>query len=375
MPINTTQEILEDIRQGQMVILMDDEDRENEGDLIIAAETVRAEHITFFAVEACGLICLTLTEERARALALPQMVQHNNSQHETNFTVSIDAAGLEQPGISSESRALTVEAAISENAGPDSIVQPGHVFPLVAKPGGVLRRAGHTEAGCDLARLAGFRPAAVIVEIVNEDGSMARRPQLEVFADKHGLKIGTIADLIAYRAMHEQTIERLHEREITTEFGPFRLVTFKDLIDDRLHFALVRGQPDMSMPVMVRVHVLNTLRDLFHATREAQSPSWSLTAALQRIAQEGEGVLVLVSRESAPELEYEQILSYPQLPERPSSGGERGEQFWRVNGTGSQILKSLGVVKMRLLSSPTRFSAISGFNLEIVEFIARDPRS
>ena len=372
MPLSATREILEEIRQGHMVILMDDEDRENEGDLIIATEAVRPEHITFFAVQACGLICLTMTEQRAQRLALSQMVHHNNSQHETNFTVSIDAAVLNEPGITSSSRARTVHAAIAADASPGDIIQPGHVFPLIAKPGGVLTRAGHTEAGCDLARLAGFEPSSLIVEIVNEDGTMARRPQLEQFADTHDLKIGTIADLIAYRALHDQTVERLLEKNIDTEYGPFRLITFRDLIDGRLHYALVYGEFDRASPVMVRVHVLNTLRDLFQATREQQRPSWSLHAALQRIAAEGQGVLVLVSREIPNDLIREQIRVFPGLPDLSASTGAMGQHFWRVNGTGSQILKDLGVHQMRLLSSPARFSGISGFNLEIVEFIERD---
>ncbi len=373
MPLSPTLDIIDDIRQGRMVVLMDDEDRENEGDLIIAAEAVKPEHITFFAVEACGLICLTLTEARARRLELPQMVRHNLSQHETNFTVSIDAAELEGPGISSESRARTVQAAIAADAGPEHIVQPGHVFPLIAKPGGVLVRAGHTEAGCDLARLAGFEPAALIVEIVNEDGTMARRPQLEQFAARHGLKIGTIADLIAYRALHDQTVRRIVDRAVDSEYGPYRLVAYEDLIDDgQVHYAMVWGEVDGDDPVLVRVHVLNTLRDLLSALRPGKARSWSLQAAMQRIAAEGRGVVVLVAHSTSGDELREQLEQFPDLPEVRSSQSEQGQQFWRVNGTGSQILKDLGVHQMRLLSSPARFSAISGFNLEIVEFIERD---
>jgi 3,4-dihydroxy 2-butanone 4-phosphate synthase / GTP cyclohydrolase II len=369
MPTSTIQEIIADIRAGRMVILMDDEDRENEGDLIIAAEAVTPEHITFFATHACGLICLPITEERARRLSLPLMVQKNQSQHETNFTVSIDAATLPAAGITSIGRAATVRAAVAANATAGDIVQPGHIFPLVAKPGGVLTRAGHTEAGCDLARLAGFEPAALIVEIVNEDGTMARRPQLEEYATRHGLRIGTIADLIAYRALHDQTVQRLEEKTIETAFGEFRLLSYRDLIDGRLHFALVKGELDVSEPTLVRVHVLNVLRDLFRAERPGHPRSWSLHEAMARIAKEGSGVLVLVSRHESTAEISEQLQVFPDIPERRGSTSEQGQQFWRVNGTGSQILKDLGVERMRLLNTPTRFSAISGFHLEITEFV------
>ena len=365
MPVAAIRDIIEDIRAGRMVILMDDEDRENEGDLIVAAEAITPEHITFFASHACGLICMPITEERARRLELPLMVRDNRSQHETNFTVSIDAAALPAAGITSAGRAATVRAAVARDAVPADIVQPGHVFPLVAKPGGVLRRAGHTEAGCDLARLAGFESAAVIVEIVNEDGTMARRPQLEDFAAHHDLRIGTIADLIAYRALHDQTVARRHERSIDTVHGPFQLVSYADLIDGSLHLALVRGQIDPEHATLVRVHVLDTLRDVLRTERPGSARGWPLDDALRRIAVEGQGVVVLVSREEAAEELAERIERFPDLP----ADGQSGQHFWRVNGTGSQILKDLGVHRMRLLSSPARFSGISGFNLEITEFI------
>ena len=234
---------------------------------------------------------------------------------------------------------------------------------------GVLRRAGHTEAGCDLARLAGFEPAAVIVEIVNEDGTMARRPELEVFAAKHGLRIGTIADLIAYRALHDQTVLRRDDKPVDTAFGRFRLVSYEDLVDGSLHIAMVMGDIHPANPVLVRVHVTNVLRDLLHTERPGMPRGWSIADALQRIAQEGSGVLVLVSRnESASELAT-QIEEFPRTPAPRATTSEQGQQFWRVNGTGSQILKDLGVQRMRLLSSPARFSGISGYNLEITEFV------
>ncbi|MEQ8804072.1 MAG: 3,4-dihydroxy-2-butanone-4-phosphate synthase, partial [Haliea sp.] len=275
MALSSIPDILDDIRAGKLVILMDDEDRENEGDLIVAAEAVTPEIITFFSSEACGLICMPLTEERARQLQLPLMVRDNRSQHETNFTVSIDAAERKGPGISSVQRAHTVRKAVAADARPVDIIQPGHIFPLVAKPGGVLRRAGHTEAGVDLARMAGFEPAALIVEIMNEDGTMARRPQLEVFAERHGLRMGTIADLIEYRSLHEQSIDLSDSKTVNTEFGEFQLHTFSDLIDDTLHFALTRGTLGENTATLVRVQTVSMLRDVIGTVIEDQPGAWS----------------------------------------------------------------------------------------------------
>ena len=258
--------LLDDISAGRMVILMDDEDRENEGDLIIAAEKITPAVVNFFATEACGLICMPITPERARQLNLPLMVRDNRSQHETNFTVSIDATSQVGPGISAAQRAHTILQAVAEDATPKDIQQPGHIFPLVAKPGGVLKRAGHTEAGVDLARMAGLAPAAVIVEIMNPDGTMARRPELEIFAKQHQLNMGTIADLIEYRSLHEQSIELHCAEPIHTEWGRFVLHTYRDLIDGTLHFALSLGDLSAPGPVPVRVQPMNTLRD-FLGTR------------------------------------------------------------------------------------------------------------
>jgi len=369
MALSSIAEIVDDMRRGKMVILMDDEDRENEGDLIIAAEAVTPETITFFSSEACGLICLPITQEQARRLKLPLMVRDNRSQHETNFTVSIDAARRVGPGISSDQRAKTVAAAVAANAVPEDIIQPGHIFPLVAKPGGVLRRAGHTEAGTDLARMAGFSPAALIVEIMNEDGTMARRPELEVFAEKHDLKIGTIADLIAYRAMHEQSVELKDSKTINTEFGEFTLHTFLDLIDDKLHYALVRGEFTEEEPVMVRVQTLNTLRDILGTQLPDGNEGWSYRRALQAIAEAGKGVLVVVSQDESTEQQLQQAIQFPDVPETVSTTAEDGTRIYRLIGSGSQILKQIGVGKMKLLSAPVRFNAISGFNLEVTEFI------
>ena len=257
--MNTIEEIIEDLKQGKMVIIMDDEDRENEGDLLMAAAFTRPEDINFMARYGRGLICLTLTNERCQQLRLPLMVNENKTSHSTNFTVSIEAATGVTTGISAADRARTVQAAVAPNANPEDLVQPGHIFPLMAKPGGVLRRAGHTEAGCDLAKLAGVDPSAVIVEILNEDGSMARRPDLEVFAKEHNLKMGTIADLIHYRIQNENTLERISECEFPTEFGKFRLYAYQDKNDNNLHLALVMGDVSADEPVLVRVHARNFL--------------------------------------------------------------------------------------------------------------------
>lgn len=358
--------LLDDIGAGRMIILMDDEDRENEGDLIVAAEKVTPEIINFFAAEACGLICMPITPERARQLNLPLMVRDNRSQHETNFTVSIDATEQVGPGISAAQRAHTILRAVRDNASPKDIRQPGHIFPLVAKPGGVLKRAGHTEAGVDLARMAGLAPAAVIVEIMNDDGTMARRPQLEVFASRHGLNMGTIADLIEYRSIHEQSVELNSSAEVLTEWGAFTLHTFQDLIDDTLHFALTLGQLDVSEPIPVRVQQINTFRDLMGTRLDSNAPAgWSYRAAMEHIAKKGRGVVILLGGNERPAAQLEDLnqLLYPErrvaLPEN-----------YRLIGTGAQILRHLGLQRLQLLSAPLRFNALSGFNLEITDFLA-----
>ncbi|MBN7798016.1 3,4-dihydroxy-2-butanone-4-phosphate synthase [Parahaliea mediterranea] len=368
MALSSIPDILDDIRAGKMVILMDDEDRENEGDLIIAAEAVTPEVITFFSSEACGLICMPITEERARRLQLPLMVRDNRSQHETNFTVSIDAAERKGPGISSVQRAHTVRQAVAPNAGPADIVQPGHIFPLVAKAGGVLRRAGHTEAGVDLARMAGYEPAALIVEIMNEDGTMARRPQLEEFAQKHNLRMGTIADLIEYRALHEQSVELCDSKAVSTEFGEFQLHTFLDLVDDTVHYAMTLGDIDEGRDCLVRVQTINTLRDTL-ATRIDGDPGWSYRGAMQKVAEEGVGAVILIGQPSSAEQQLAEVRQFPEPPSITGGTHADGTQNYRVIGTGAQILKRLGVGKMRLMSSPVHFNALSGFNLEVTEFI------
>jgi len=368
MALSSIPDILDDIRAGKMVILMDDEDRENEGDLIVAAEAVTPEIITFFSSEACGLICMPITEERARRLQLPLMVRDNRSQHETNFTVSIDAAEKLGPGISSVQRAHTVRKAVAPDAKPSDIIQPGHIFPLVAKPGGVLRRAGHTEAGVDLARMAGFEPASLIVEIMNEDGTMARRPQLEVFAERHGLRMGTIADLIEYRSLHEQSVELRDTKTVNTEFGEFTLYTFSDLIDDTLHFALTRGELREDTAALVRVQTVNLLRDVVGTLIGDEVPGWSSRRALERIASENLGALVLIGQPIASAQALADVIQYPNAPTVANSKSG-GIGNYRVIGTGAQILKRIGVGKMRLMSAPIRFNALSGFSLEVTEFV------
>jgi 3,4-dihydroxy 2-butanone 4-phosphate synthase/GTP cyclohydrolase II len=369
MALSSVPDILDDIRDGKMVILMDDEDRENEGDLIVAAEAVTPEIITFFSTEACGLICMPITDERARRLQLPLMVRDNRSQHETNFTVSIDAAERKGPGISSVQRAHTVQKAVAANAGPGDIVQPGHIFPLVAKPGGVLRRAGHTEAGVDLARMAGFEPAALIVEIMNEDGTMARRPQLEEFAAKHGLRMGTIADLIQYRALHEHSVELRSSKTVPTEFGDFELHTFLDLVDDTVHYALTLGEISEDRETLVRVQTINTLRDVLGTQIAGAGPGWSYRRAMQHIAEQGSGAVVLIGQHTSAEQSLAEVLSFPDAPGVAGPTSAEGIQNYRVIGTGSQILKRLGIGKMRLMSAPVHFNALSGFNLEVTDFV------
>ncbi len=370
MQLNSIEEIIEDIRQGRMVIIMDDEDRENEGDLLMAASMVKPDDINFMARYGRGLICLTLTRERCEQLRLPLMVDDNASPHSTNFTVSIEAAEGVTTGISAADRARTVQAAVAPDAKPDDVVQPGHIFPLMAQPGGVLNRAGHTEAGCDLARMAGLEPAAVIVEILNEDGSMARRPDLEKFAREHGLKIGTIEDLIRYRVENETSIERVAECHLDTEFGEFRMVTYLDHIDNELHLALVRGRIDPERPTLVRVHLQNTLCDLLNTVRK--DCGWPLRSAMQRIAEEGEGVVVLLRKheDNSELLRRIRSFQFADGQAREKSSGEKQATELRTFGVGAQIISDLGVRKMRVLSAPKIMHGLSGFGLEVVEYVS-----
>lgn len=369
MQLNTVEELLEDIRQGKMVILMDDEDRENEGDLVIAAEQVRPEDINFMAKYARGLICLTLTRDRCEQLKLPLMVQSNGAQFSTNFTLSIEAAEGVTTGISAADRAHTVRTAVKRDAKAEDIVQPGHIFPLMAQPGGVLSRAGHTEAGCDMARMAGFEAASVIVEIMNEDGTMARRPDLELFAQEHNIKIGTIADLIHYRATNEHTVARAQEGVMATEYGDFNYVTYTDEIQGCTHLAMTLGDIKADDPVMVRVHNrTEVLRDVVGAIPADETErKWTMRKALAKVAQEGKGVVLLL--DSNERIDIRDSVDLIQNGRQQSKVNVSASGAYLTVGTGSQILRDLGVGKMRLLSSPMKFNAISGFDLEIEEYI------
>ncbi len=368
MTFNTIEEIIADIRDGKMVIIVDDEDRENEGDLLMAASMVRPQDINFMAQYGRGLICLTLTPERCKQLDLPLMVGTSGDVQGTNFTLSIEAAEGVTTGISAYDRAQTVRAAIAPNAKPEDIVQPGHIFPLMARPGGTLTRAGHTEAGCDLARLAGYEPAAVIVEILNEDGSMARRPDLEKFAAEHNLKIGSIEDLIHYRIHNEKTVERVAEADIPTEFGLFHLIAYKNHISGHVHYALVKGEIRTEDSIMVRVHLQDALADVLPIA--STDFGWPLRDAMRRIGEEGVGVAIVLRQ---PESEEQLIERIRQLGERhhKDDDGRASDQpeDLRTYGVGAQILSDLGVRHMRLLSAPKKFHALGGFDLVVDEYI------
>ncbi len=374
MRLDTTEEILEELKNGRMVIIMDGEDRENEGDFLMAASMVRPNDINFMATHGRGLICLTLTEQRCRQLQLPLMVSGTDARRSTNFTVSIEAASGVTTGISAADRAVTIQAAVAPYAKPEDLVQPGHIFPLMAQPGGVLTRAGHTEAGCDLARLAGLEPAAVIVEILNEDGSMARRSDLEKVAEKHNIRIGTIADLIHYRLNNEKTIIHAAESDAPTEYGTFRLHAYQDDIEGNLHLALVNGDITGKEPTTVRVHVRDNLCDLLGATWERCG--WPLKNAMQRIAQEKHGVLIILCEKVDPRDMIRRIqghLAEPQeKEERQVIEDNPAAQELRTYGIGAQILADLGVSKMRVLSSPKVFRGLAGFGLEVVDYISPD---
>jgi 3,4-dihydroxy 2-butanone 4-phosphate synthase/GTP cyclohydrolase II len=362
MKLNSIEEIIEDFRQGKMVVIMDDEDRENEGDLVMAASLTRANDINFMARYGRGLICLTLTRERCQQLRLPLMVGSTGDINGTNFTVSIEAAEGVTTGISAADRAATIAAAVKKDAGPNDIMQPGHIFPLMAQPGGVLTRAGHTEAGCDLARLAGQEPSATIVEILNEDGSMARRPDLERFAKQHGLRIGTIEDLISYRIKNEKTVERVAECDFPTEYGAFRLHAYQNSLDNTLHFALAHGEIRSDQPVLVRVHVENMLVDVLGSSH---SKSWPLRAALQQVADADSGVVVIIRQ---PQQERS-ILNWMLRQPATETEGEQPADL-RKDGVGAQILMDVGVRKMRLMSAPKVYHGLAGFGLEIVEYVS-----
>ena len=362
------EDIIADIRDGKMVIMVDDENRENEGDLLMAAEKVLPENINYMARYGRGLICLTLSRERCAQLRIPMMVHETDEHHATNFTISIEAAEGITTGISAHDRAKTVQVAVAPDAKPDDLKQPGHIFPVVAQPGGVLARAGHTEAGCDLTRLAGFESAAVIVEILNEDGSMARRPDLEKFARKHSIKIGTIADLIRYRLEKERYVERIDKRPVQTAHGDFTLYCYDDHLNQTIHLALVKGDVQGSTDPLVRVHLQDTLGDVLGI----QSPAlgWPMDSVIERISREDVGVIVMLRDQQSSRELMDVVGSLSEVTDDLESR-RSGDEVLRTYGVGAQILKDLGVQRMRVLSAPKQMYAISGFDLEITEYVEK----
>ncbi len=367
----STAEIIEEIRRGNIVVLVDDEDRENEGDLVFAADFVSAEKINFMAKHARGLVCLTLTEAQARRLNLPSMTAAlggvNGTQYGTNFTVSIEAAEGVTTGISAADRARTIQVATRPDARAADIVQPGHVFPIVAQPGGVLMRAGHTEAGCDLTALAGLNPAAVICEIMNDDGTMARLPDLLAFARQHGLKIGTIADLIHYRAANESMIERVGARRVQTAAGPFELVTYRDKPSHSVHLALVRGTIEPQGETLVRVHEPTSLLDLIDT--DVSSHSWTFARSLQVIAQAGSGVIVLLNCGESPDALLDRARAFNALAAGAQPTPRAAKMDLRTYGVGAQILRDLGVGRMKLLARPRKMPSMAGFGLHTTGYL------
>ena len=360
-------DILAALRAGQMVIMVDDEDRENEGDLIMLASKVTPEDVNYMARYGRGLICLTLTRARCERLRLPLMVSSTDQYHSTNFTVSIEAAEGITTGISAHDRARTIQVAVAPEARPGDLVQPGHIFPVMAQPGGVLTRAGHTEAGCDLARLAGEEePAAVIVEVLNEDGSMARRPDLETFAHEHGLLMGTIADLIRYRLEKEVAVERIYTVPVQTAQGEFELHAYEDYVNRNVHLALVHGKPADSDAPLVRVHVTDTLGDIVGVSDRRLG--WPLQDAMQRIVAAGAGVVVVLRYPEGPRDLLDGLRMLTEKAPRSEEAGNAVNDL-RQYGVGAQILRDLGLRRMRVLSAPLHMHAISGFGLEIVEYI------
>ena len=366
VPISPVEDIVADMRAGRIVILVDEEDRENEGDLVLAADHVTPDAINFMARFGRGLICLTLTKDRCERLNLPPMVPRNGTKMGTAFTVSIEAAEGVTTGISAADRARTVQVAVAPNAQAADLVQPGHIFPLQAVEGGVLMRAGHTEAGCDLAAMAGCTPAAVICEIMKDDGTMARLPDLQLFAAEHGLKIGTIADLIEHRSRVESLVQKVGSRPLNTAFGEFTAHAFRDEPSGALHLALVKGQWEASTSVDVRVHEPLSVLDALEVGRGMHS--WSLENSLRHIAAQGQGVAVLLNcGESA-----EQLLAQFEGTARSAQAPERGRMDLRTYGVGAQILRECGVQRMRLMGNPRRMPSMTGYGLEITGYLSKD---
>ena len=365
VPISPVEDIVADMRAGKIVILVDEEDRENEGDLVLASDHVSAEGINFMARYGRGLICLTLTRERCERLQLPPMTARNGDKKGTAFTASIEAAEGVTTGISAADRARTVQAAVDKDAVPADLVQPGHIFPLQAVDGGVLMRAGHTEAGCDLAAMAGCTPSSVICEIMKDDGTMARLPDLQLFAAEHGLKIGTIADLIEYRSRVESLIQKVGSRTVNTAAGEFTTHAFRDTTGHGVHLALVKGTWTDTDTVPARVHEPLSVLDALETGRTMHS--WSLDAALAHIAAEGKGVVVLLNCGESGE----QLLSQFEGTAKSAHAPERGRMDLRTYGIGAQILRQCGVHKMRLMGSPRRMPSMTGYGLEITGYISK----
>ena len=369
MKVNPIEEVLEDFRQGKMVILVDDEDRENEGDLVIASEKITADHINFMASKGRGLICMTLTEERCTQLDLPLMVSRNSARFSTNFTVSIEAAEGVTTGISASDRATTIQTAVQSEAKPEDLVTPGHIFPIKAQAGGVLTRAGHTEAGVDMARLCGFEPSSVICEILKQDGTMARLPDLLEYATQHDLKIGTIADLIGYRLQNDPTVERISEQYIQLKHGKFRAFVFQDNVEGGTHLALVKGEivPDAVTPVRVHVH-----RGLLDVVMNPSSPwSWTLENALEAIAHQDAGVVIVLSyNETIEELVGRIATDNESKPRKTVTDSSSSEaENLRMLGAGGQILADLGVSNVLALGREKRAHGLSGFGVSIVDYV------
>ncbi len=361
--INSTQEIINSIKKGKMVIIMDDENRENEGDLVMASEFVAAKDINFMASKGRGLICLTLTSQKCKKLGLPLIKKTGETSKETNFTVSIEAARGVTTGISAADRAKTIQTAVSKKSKPTDLVQPGHIFPLMAKDGGVLVRAGHTEAGCDLAKLAGLEPSSVIVEILNEDGTMARKKDLLSFAKKHKLKIGTIEDLIKYKTANEKTIKRISEETILTEYGKYRCVFYEDTLTSLIHFVLIKNQIDSSSPTTVRVHVQNVLTDTIRSTNLS---TWPLESALKKISKSKQGAMVFIT----DNLSTNHINYLKTTKSRPIRNSKKIDDY-RTVGIGAQILSDIGVKDMILLSTPKVYHGINAFGLNVIKYISK----
>jgi 3,4-dihydroxy 2-butanone 4-phosphate synthase / GTP cyclohydrolase II len=373
-PLASVEELLAELRAGRMVVVMDDEDRENEGDLIMAAEHATAAAVAFMIRHTSGIICVPMEEQRLAALDLPQMVPVNSESHRTAFTVSVDLARGTTTGVSSADRAATIRALADAGSAAADFVRPGHIFPLRPRAGGVLVRAGHTEAAVDLCRLAGLKPVGVLCEVMNDDGTMARRPQLEEFARRHGLKLGTIAGLIRHRLRTERSVERIAEQTVETALGEFRLYAYQDRVSLEVHLALARGRLDGPEAPLVRVHLPDTLRDLVGVRGAARA--WTLHAALARIAEAGNGVVVLLRQQESP-AELSAALRSVSTTPTTSAAGEAaltpGEgAVLRTFGVGAQILKDLGVKRMRVLSAPKQMHGISAFDLEIEGYVGEE---